>query len=160
MPLPTVNFDPSKTLLPQKTFIKITPEGGTAVSLITNDFTYDPSFESAKREVVGSDGLIRPDRIEPTKHMESFKAVIEDIKSVPAIFGGNSMSGIKRATAEVWITDPQDAAGKACFHIAPFKCLVSTDGSVSMKGTEFSKASIKIEATEKTLWDVDYTLPV
>lgn len=51
MPLPNVNFDPTKTIIPTKTYAVWTPTTGPAVNLIGKIANYEQTLETIKREV-------------------------------------------------------------------------------------------------------------
>ena len=156
MPLPTVTNDPLNTVLGQKNYITITPQGGTAVSFLSEKLSVSPSNETVRREVLFSDGLIRADRIVPTKRKDVLKFETSEIKKVISLLGG--LGGFKQGTAEIWCVDPQDAAGKCSIHYPSFKCLVTAEGDTSLSSTEFGKTTISLEATEALAPTTDFTI--
>lgn len=157
MPLPTVINDPLNTILGQKNYITFTPDGGTAVSFLSEKMTYSVSTETVRREKLDTDGLIRADRIVPTKQKETVKFEATDVKKFATLFG-TSLGGFKQGTVEVWCVDPQDTSGKCSLHMASFKCLMTLDGDVGISSTEFSKGSITFEAKEKITMSTDFTI--
>lgn len=156
MPLPTAAFDPTKTVVPQKSIAVFTPTGGTAVNLIGKVANYDQSMEFVRREVPGSDNLLRADRIVPIRQSESFKFELEEVARLVDVFGG--LSGAKQGTVELYIVDPDDAAGKVAIKTNAFSCLATLEGGINFSANEFSKGTIMFEAREKITFTIDATV--
>lgn len=153
MALPNVSFDPTKTVVAQKSYAVFTPSGGAAVNLVGKLANYEQTIDTIKREVPGADMLLRPDRVVGIRHNEMFKFELEDVKSLTGIFGG--LSGIKQGTVELFITDPNDAAGKVAIKTNAFACTATLDGGINFQQSEFAKGIISFEAREKITFSVD-----
>lgn len=149
MALPTTQFDPKKTIVPQKTFAKFTPDGSgtTAVELIGKVANYEQNFETIKREVPGADNLLRPDRIVGIRQTESFKFELEEVARLKDIFG-DRLSGVRNGKVQFIIVDPDDEATKVAIQTNEFKCTATLDGGMNLTAGEFAKVTITFEALE------------
>jgi hypothetical protein len=160
MPLPTVDFNPAKTLVPQKSIAVFTPASNpeNPINLVGKVVNYEPTIETIKREVPGGDNMLRPDRIVPIRKSEVFRFELEDVKLLADVFGG-SLAGIKKGTVQFFVTDPDDAAEKCSIITNAFACQATLDGGLSLTAAEFAKATILFEATEDVTFSVDGALP-
>ena len=156
MALPTVAFDSTKTIIPQKSFAVFTPAGGTAVELVGKVANYDQSIDTVKREIPGSDNLLRADRIVAIRQTESFKFEVEEVARLVDVFGG--LSGIKQGAVMLYIVDPDDASTKVAIKTNNFACTATLDGGVNFTANEFSKGMIMFEAREKITFSIDATV--
>jgi hypothetical protein len=149
MPIPTVNFDPDKTIVPQKSYAIFTPAGPGAseVALVGKVANYDPTTDTIKREAPGGDNLLRPDRIVAIRQTEIFKFELEDVARLEEIFG-EKLSGIADGKVRLIITDPDDEAGTVALQTNEFACSATLDGGLNFTAGEFAKATIAFEAKE------------
>lgn len=159
MPIPTTAFDPTKTIIPKKTYLVLTPSGGTAVTLPGKVANYEQSIETTSREVPDADGFLVPDRIAKKKRTQSVKFEVEDVKSIGPAFKGTTIEGgLQEGTAELFIVDPDDATGKVALHSNVFKASWQLDGGYNFQHAEVAKATLKIEAMEKMVLTPDATV--
>lgn len=163
MALPTVNFDPLKTIFTRKTFLafKALQADGiswatTATELIGKALDMDVTVEEVMREVPDADGYMRPDRIEVVKMSNIFKWETDDVKTVSTLFGG-LQGGSVSGKVVLFVVDPKDVATKVAVKSSEFKCFLKMDGSLSFKQGEFSKVTLTVTALEKPVLTIDAT---
>ncbi|EIP96875.1 hypothetical protein OpiT1DRAFT_01302 [Opitutaceae bacterium TAV1] len=157
MALPAVNFDPSKTIIPTKTYAVWTPAGGgaTAVPLIGKIANYEQTLDTVKREAPGTDNLLRADRIVAIRQTEILKLELEDVKLLGEVFGDGRFSGLKNGKVKFYITDPDDALNTAAIITNEFACSVTLDGGMGLTANEVTKATLAFEAKEPVEFEVD-----
>lgn len=148
-PLPEIDFDPSKTIVPQKTIAVFAPKGTgtTAINLIGKVANYEQTLDTIKREKPGTDNLLRPDRVVAIRQGEIFKLELEDVALLKDIFG-NKLAGIREGTVQLYICDPDDEDSKVALQTNKFKCSATLDGGLNLTAGEFAKATIAFEALE------------
>jgi hypothetical protein len=155
--IPTVTFDPTKTIIPRKTYVTLTPSVAgvpqTPVSIIGKLCDYEQTIETTQREVPDADGFLRPDRTVPKKRTQGFKFEVEDVKTLAGAFAGSTgiEGGFSTGTAEVFIVDPDDAVTAIALHSNIFKASWQLDGGFKLTAGEVTKATIKIDALEKVV---------
>lgn len=156
MALPTVTHTPANTVYGGRSFLVFTPSGvsPTPVEVISKMVDYTGDSELAQRLVPDAKGVMRPDRIVRKSAGESFTFETEELAKVTAILGGG-LNGLATGTAVVFITDPDDAAGKVAIKSESFPCIVQRDGNVSFND-DFAKAKIKVTSTK--VGDITFTL--
>lgn len=129
------------------------------VDLIGKSLNYKQVLETVMREVPDADGLLRPDREVVIKRKQDFEFESEELAVLPAAFGqtddvsGNLTGGI----AQVYVVDPDDAAGKAAILSNAFLANWKIDGGFDLKAGEVTKAKIVITSLEKVLLKIDGT---
>lgn len=129
---------------------------GKITALIGKVANYEQTIDTVKREVPGSDNMLRADRIVAIKQAESFKFELEEVNRLADLFG-TSLSGIKQGTVQIWITDPDDASGKVAIKTNAFACTVTLDGGINFTANEFSKATVLFYARERVTFSIDAT---
>lgn len=147
MPLPTASFVAADTVIALRSYVTFTPApSGTAVSFSAKMVDYQGDIEVKKRLIPGAGGVLRPDRIVQTSAEESMTFEIEEIKAAHAILG-NRLNGLVKGAVTVWITDPDDASGKAKLKTDDFACVVQREGNISFND-DFSKVKLKFTCTK------------
>ena len=127
--------------------------------LVGKNSNYKQTTETIKREIPDADGLLRPDRIVAIKRMQNFEFETEEIAALPPAFGGTTdVSGnLTTGTAQLYITDPDDAAGTAAIVTQQFNATwMLADGYNFAAGT-VTVAKIIIESLEKVILTIDGT---
>lgn len=147
--LPTTAYDPTKTIIPRKTFLTFTPAAGTAVSLVGKVANYNQTFDTVRREVPNAQGYLQADRIVAKTRTQTVEFETEDVKAIGGIFGGSTTieGGYQKGTVEMFVVDPEDAAGKCALKSNAFNAIWYVDGGLNLTAYEVSKVKIKIEAT-------------
>jgi hypothetical protein len=152
--LPSVTFDPTKTVIPRKTYVVFTPVvagvAGSAVELIGKMAGYGSTIESTKRLIPDAAGLLRPDRDVATKHAEEFKFELEDVTLLTSVFGGLN-GGLVSGFARFIVVDPDDASGTAAVASNTFDCTVKLDGGLDFNAGEVAKATLLFRALSKII---------
>jgi hypothetical protein len=146
--------------------INFTADGTGTVGLIVDlpgiaaDYSYE--FEEGKRDVSGSDGVIRTDRRILKKEEQSFDFEVSDVKRLKRCFGNiNDISGrLTKGTAKLWIKDPNDTVSNVSV-LAVKAGGTSAFGAtwsakqLSLKNGEFTSFKLTINATDKVELKVD-----
>lgn len=165
MPLPSVNFDATKTIIPRKSyaaFKALQADGvtyaATSTDLIGKMLNMEVTTEDVRREIPDANGYLRPDRIEVTKMSNVFKFESEDVKSIAALFGAAGLAG-GMITGKVlfFVVDPKDAATKCAVKSNEFKCILKLDGGLNLNAGEVAKVTLTFEALEAVNLTIDAT---
>lgn len=135
---------------------------GKVCDLVGKVVNYDEAIETVQREIPDTDGLLRADRMEAKSRKQTLKFEVEDIKLASSAFGSSNdiSGGFTKGTAELWITDPNDASSKVAIHALgeddkAFNAAWHTEGGIGFQTKEVSKMTIVINPLEKMVLRVD-----
>lgn len=106
----------------------------------------DPEQEIKYLERPDIKGVLRRVRAVETKANEKWIFGLDEVKRLLEVFSG-ALRGRKNATATLWVPDPDDITGQVSLKSeVDFSCVVTRDGKVTFGGSDFSKASIKVDS--------------
>lgn len=146
--LPSAPFNAALSIFNGLSIIQL-KIGGTTLVFEATKLEDNPTQEVKSLERPGFDGVLRKVRDVRTKGYEEYTFDLQEVKRLPAIFGG-ALIGAVAATATLWIPDVADPSGTVALQSeADFACLVSRDGKMAHGGGNYSEATIKIESRKK-----------
>lgn len=153
--LPDIDFDPKATIIARKSFIRFKRAGGVApadvLNIIVQKVDFDPSQDFVENKVPKGRYIIKNRKV-PKEKKFILKPEIGDLKPVLKFF--KTLPFSEDGTAEVFICDPDDEAGKVAIHLKEFACNAASSGSMTFDGDNFSKITVEFEALD----DVDFEL--
>lgn len=144
MPAPTVTPIPADTIHAVRCYLRFTPTGEspTAIDMLTALVDYEGTNETIKNMAPGADNVLRPNRESQKSSEEAIVVEGGELKKVLSLLGG--LNKLRKGSAEVWIYDPDDAAGKVKVKIAAFACSLKRDGNVTFSADDFSKMRVRV----------------
>jgi hypothetical protein len=144
--IPAAALAIANTVFAARGVLSYTPEGGDALVFLCDLVDYDGTAEVSELKFPGTDGVLRPLRRDLSESSESLALKCYDLDKVKDALGG-SLNGLTTGSAELWIRDPKDAAGKVRLYAAPFACTAQRDGQVKFGEKTYSSATLKFTNT-------------
>jgi hypothetical protein len=145
--IPAAALDIANTVYAARGILSYTPADGGAPFIFLCDLVdYDGSAEVSELKFPGDDGVLRPLRRDLAESSESLALKCYDLEKVIDALGG-SLNGLSNGTAELWVRDPQDAAGHVRLYAAPFACSAQRDGQVKFGEKTYSYGTLKFTNT-------------
>ena len=110
--IPAAALEIANTMFASRGVLSYTPAGAQQPIVFLCDLVdYDGTAEISELKFPGEDGVLRPLRRDLSEASESLALKCYDLEKVMTALGG-SLNGLTDGTAELWIRDPKDAAGK------------------------------------------------
>ena len=127
--------------------------------LVGKNSNYKQTIEKIMREVPDADGILRPDRIVVIKRMQDFEFETEEIAALASAFGQTTdISGnLTDGTAQLYVTDPDDAANKVAIMTSQFKASWQLADGYNFAAGAITVAKIVINSREKVTITTDAT---
>lgn len=121
------------------------------------DLTDSPEQEMKYLDRPDAAGVLRHARSVEIRANERWMFGLDEVKRLLEVFSG-ALRGRKNATCTLWVPDPDQAAGTVALKSeTDFSVVVTRDGDVKFGGSEFSKATIKVESLKagNVTWSAD-----
>lgn len=128
--------------------------------LIGKTLNYKQTLEKISREIPDADGLLRPDRTVAIKRLQDFGFETEEIAALPAAFGqtDDASGNLTAGTAQCYVVDPDDAAGKAAIVTNEFAATWNLDSDLNFEAGKTTVAKLMINSLEKVQLKIDGTV--
>lgn len=146
MSAPTVTQVAADLVHGVRSYLRYTPSGEspTPIEVLTTLVSYEGANETIKNLVPGTDNILRPNRESQKSSEEAFIIDMRELKLVLSLLGGlNKLR--KGGTAQLWIYDPDDVAGKVKIKTNAFACSLKREGgSIDFGADDFAMTKVRI----------------